>query len=63
MPQSPAKQVAQENAALADRVSFLESEIGNLKSKLNDQSQIKQLVERISNCESLAGIINPMKEE
>ena len=66
MPQSPVKPSSEDAVArshLAERVAFLESEIENLKARLNDQSQINHLVERISNCESLAGIINPIKEE
>jgi hypothetical protein len=63
MPQSPVKSSQDEKSHLAERVAFLESEIENLKARLNDQSQIDQLVERISNCESLAGIVNPIKEE
>jgi DNA repair ATPase RecN len=47
---------------LVERVAFLETEIENLKAKLNDQTQIEQLVQRISNCESLAGIVVPKDE-
>lgn len=68
MPPSPSKNpdLGAEKAAraqLVERVTFLETEIENLKARLNDQSQIEHLVQRIANCENLAGIVNPIKEE
>lgn len=65
MPQSPKPNEADKAARvqLAERVSFLECEIENLKSRLNDHSQLEKLALRVSNCESLAGIIGPVKDE
>jgi hypothetical protein len=68
MPSSPNKVVPSDSdkaarTQLAERVSLLESEIENLKEKLNDQSIIEQLAQRVANCEHLAGIVSPIKEE
>lgn len=65
MPPSPKPNEADKTARvqLAERVSFLESEIENLKSRLNDDSELEKLAMRVANCESLAGIIGPVKDE
>ena len=67
MPPSP-KSIPQDKTTtiLADKISHMEHEIEELKTKLNDHSQIDDLMQRIANCESLAGIVSPslrVKEE
>ena len=55
MPNSPKNEHA-ERAHLARRVELMEAEIHLLKSKLKDNSQLDALMQRVSNCEVLAGI-------
>jgi hypothetical protein len=62
MPTSP--KASSEKQQLTDRVEQLESEIENLKQRLNDQTEIEKLVKRVVNCEYLAGIVSSgIKEE
>ena len=62
MPTSP--KANSEKQQLTERVEQLESEIENLKQRLNDQTEIEKLVKRVANCEHLAGIVSSgIKEE
>ena len=53
---SPKHEEQAERAQLARRVEVMEATIDHLKNKLNDHTQLDSLMERVSNCETLAGI-------
>lgn len=65
MPASPKVSEAEsaERVHLARRISDMENEIENLKHRLHDNGQVDELMQRVANCESLAGIVCPVKEE
>ena len=54
MPSSPK---AQEQAHLAEKVAHMEQEIETLRNKLGDNTQLEELLKRVANCESLAGVV------
>ena len=56
MPTSSPKNEQADRAQLARRVEVMEATIDHLKNKLNDHTQLDSLMERVSNCETLAGI-------
>lgn len=59
MPQSPKADKGQ----LLQKIEDMENEIENLRNKLNDHTQLDNLMRRIAHCESLAGIPPPLVKE